>query len=97
MRFFPICLAGLVSMLLSCGCSDSSGSAQPRTQNLPDTTILSVARADAIRLIDASGSEFATIGILLDIRAKESLLRSHDLDATADLYISHIRETIKAD
>lgn len=88
----PIHLLAALTFLIgipSCGGS-ADGTSQRST--LPDTTVRAEAEKDAARLNRVAGNENATVAVMLDIRAKEALMRAHSLDATADLYISTIEQ-----
>lgn len=91
MKFFPI-LSIIIALGLTGFCQACGGSGENEKSTLPDTTVKAEAVRDAERLNRCAGDENATVAIMLDIRAKESLMRAHSLDATADLYISTIEQ-----
>lgn len=91
----PTTLISIILFVIMTGCGAASGGDSSRSPDThPDTSVISVGRADAERLRQASGNESQVIAILLDIRAKESLMRKHSLDATADLYIATVEEAV---
>lgn len=93
----PVVIPAVLTVGGCGGSGDNGNEASPRkSDNKPDTSVVSEARRDALRLSECT-SDVDSIAVILDIHAKESLMRAHNLDATADLYIATVRAAATAD
>jgi len=62
---------------------------------MPDPAIKKVAQHDADIIINSSDNIHTLENALLDARAKETYMRMHGLQATADLYIFTIETNLR--
>ena len=86
-------LTGWLLLLLPYVVAGCSGGGQSGCSTEPDTSVVSVAYIDAARIVEC-GDLRDMEGVLLEVRAKESLMRANGLDATAELYIATFEDII---
>ncbi len=77
-----------------CSCGGGQQDVPARKSSHPDLSVVSVARNDAQKIMDAAGDARELEHALLDARAKECFMRSRGLEATADLYITTIGQAV---